>query len=189
MPTKKTNRKISETLKKHRGRGNNHRPWFDRAPLVRRVIRVFEAFEGGENLTEIARREGIHFDTARLDVVRARELAVIALADTVEAKRAEHVMNRRKIQRTAMSDHDEAEVEDRAPFLRVVTDNETGIEELDGLRRSDDTPPPPPVVLIQFGGASPQSVEDLTDEQLLALDKQIETSKGNIMEAEFSEVD
>ena len=88
-----------------------------------------------------------------------------------------------------MSDHDEAEVEDRAPFLRVVTDNETGIEELDGLRRSDDTPPPPPVVLIQFGGASPQSVEDLTDEQLLALDKQIEASKGNIMEAEFSEVD
>ncbi len=182
MPSEKVKERISATIKKHQGPGNaKGKDWIQSPAIVKRVQTTFLLYEKGWTLADIAHEMGVSWSTSQKDIQRARDVEVLALAETIEEKRADSVSKRRRIQSTAYAASEKSEPEQRAPLLRVITDNQTGIEELHGLRAKDKEPPPPTIIMIQVGDGPPKHVEELSDEKLIEL-------TGETVEGEFTEV-
>ena len=182
MPSDKVKSRISATIKAHQGPGAaKGKDWIQSPAIVKRVKETFLLFEKGWTLADICHKLGVSWSTSQKDLQRARDVEVLALAHTIDEHRADSVSTRRRIQRIAYDDHDAVDPEQRAPLLRVITDNQTGIEELHGLRKKDDGPPPPTIIMIQVGDGPPKQVEELTDEQLIEL-------TGETVEGVFTEV-
>ncbi len=182
MPSDKVKKRISATIQKYQGPGNaKGKDWIKSPAIVKRVKETFLMYEKGWTIADICHKMGVSWSTTQKDIGRARDVEVLALAQTIDEHRADSVSSRRRIQRIAYDDHDAAEPEQRAPLLRVITDNQTGIEELHGLRAKERGEPPPTIIMIQVGDGAPKHVEELSDDQLIEL-------TGETVEGEFTEV-
>jgi hypothetical protein len=68
----------------------------------------------------------------------------------------------------ALKDRAKAAYQHRAPLLKEARENQTGIEELGGLREKEETAPSAQagVFLVQVGDQAPKAIEDLSDAEL-----------------------
>lgn len=137
---------------------------------VTRMHQAWEMYCLGLSYNAIATRLGTHWDTARSDVKRAREMSTEAGLAMVDERRVDAIRTRRSLMLLALKDRAKTAYQHRAPLLKEARENQTGIEELGGLREKEEAPSAQAgVFLIQVGEQAPKAIKDLSDDELAQL--------------------
>jgi len=113
------------------------KPWHQLPEVVERVQAVWELYMDGMGPFAIAKEKQVGLTTVKRDIQRARNLMAALAGQNVEAKRMAAVAKRESFQAAALKDREKADGNDasgRASLLREARENQSGIEELDGLR-------------------------------------------------------
>lgn len=137
---------------------------------VMRMHQAWEMYCLGLSTFAIANRMNVHWETANKDIERAREMSTAAGIAQVEQIRAQAIITRRSLMVLALKDRARAAYQHRAPLLKEARENQTGIEELGGLREKEEAPSAQAgVFLVQVGDQAPKAIKDLTNEELARL--------------------
>lgn len=116
---------------------HKQKPWHQMPKVVARVRQVWNFKLRGASTLEIAKEVGYSERTVREDLIRARQLLVLAAAQGIEERKLEAVARREAIILEAGVDRQNADKNDaagRAALLGVKTKNQDAIEDLEGLR-------------------------------------------------------
>ena len=156
---------------------NPNPPWQERPDLVAKCFRIFTAHvRDHETYVEIAEKEGCTTITVWNYIKRAQKLLSQMTYKTLDDIRFEAIFKRQALQSIAIKDHGTALGADaggRAGLLRFVGDQQTSVEELQGVRvqRGAEAPQLQPIV-IAVGGVQ-KSIGELSDDEISQLEQRL----------------
>jgi hypothetical protein len=162
-------------------------PWNEQPHIVDRVLRVWESYLEGISPVAIAEEQKVAYITVWRDIQRGKQLYLSQGVDKIAALVEMAVIARESIQEAAFRDRRKALVVDaagKAALLRVISDNQTAIEELQHIRGKNGIPQIPGFTYIQVGpGSPPQKIQDLTDEQLAKFKESLLLPQGEVVDS------
>lgn len=176
-----------------RARGSKvNPPWQERPDLIARCFRIYTSHvRDHKTYAEIAEEEGCAYVTVWQYIKRAQKLLSEMTYKTLDDIRVEAIFTRQALQSVAMEDHGKALAVDaggRAGLLRLVGDQQTSVEELQGVRvqRGAEAPQLQPIVIAV--GNVQKSVAELSDEELAALEIRLaQLTNGGVIDGSADE--